>query len=101
MRSSTGRAAEGSLAANRRIRVWQPNLAGRTGPAPAGRVGPTGPAGPAGRVGRVEPTPAPADRAEAVPAVLARPAAARTTTARPRDTTTGRATTAEGSPSPP
>src|SRR6266508_4448755 len=98
MRSTTGRAAEGSLAANRRIRVWQRSLGGRTGRAPAGRAGPTGRRD---RAGRVEPTPAPADRAEAVPAALARPAAARTTTARPRDTTTGRATTAEGSPSPP
>src|SRR6266508_2350041 len=73
---STGLAAEGDLTANRRIQGRQWSLAAR--------------AGRAGAVPAILARPA-----EAVPAILARPEAPRTTTARPRASSTGRATTAE------
>src|SRR6266508_4350002 len=101
---STGLAAEGDLTANRRIQGRQWSLAARA--APADRGGREGRAARADGGGRADPTPSLTGRAgavpailarpaEAVPAILARPEAPRTTTARPRASSTGRATTAE------
>src|SRR6266508_4247223 len=98
---STGLAAEGDLTANRRIQGRQWSLAAR-----AARAAPADGECRVDRGGRADPTPSLTGRAgavpailarpaEAVPAILARPEAPGTTTARPRASSTGRATTAE------